>query len=549
MAEYDGVFSKHFLKGLVSGNTSLRKLCISPQFFRPLLLLLFLFLSSCHVSIIFHCWLIIGRLGWLCRPLAAQKTSFVLSDLIMFDYFMLIPEGEGQQWLHAIKLVKGQEMIIGRNRTTLHNDCASDKVVFISRNHVKIFWDGGDEVMITALTSAPGLVSVNDKELSTKTPANNNELSLTTVAHDGDIICLIKSEACFFYKLQGFVSKSLSMGGAVSGVEKEAGVKITTSGMDEGLVSKTECSICLLPIAFAHAVHPCGHHFCYTCIHDWSKVNTSCPSCQATVVGMNPSHVLNDIIEGVLSSSLDSSVLADWKERLVEGIARKKVDTSSSLSTPVASKSLTPGSSSAALVTSAPARAPVVPHNPAARGGSGAPIFPATSRKRPLADASAAASGTGKTLKMVVSPVIDLTDFTNGHNTGHSSNSAPTHCIAFHIQPDYKGLAVATVGMALKQALDSFDCNAAGLSNACWNPQRRCKHCRHSIARDSLVVSSVGPPCFQKLFHVQCLPSYNRGVTFMAGPEAKETICFEKVVNTGHLSANDVTLLRQNTAM
>ena len=485
---------------------------------------------------------------------------------MLFEYLMLLPFGEGEQYLHALKLLKDQELIIGRNRMTFQEGKKEHPLfLMLSRRHVKLLWKGDNEIFITALCSTSNVISVNEAVLT---------LGKKVMAKEGDHLCLFHDNKCFNYKLLGIqmnpdakvapveegsetaavattqvaepsedksdTDQKQSLGERLAPTSKASG----SSGTDEALVSKTECSICLLPLAFAHAIIPCGHHYCYACIFDWSKANTTCPSCQATIVGMNPSHVLNDIIEGVLSNHDDKSTLEDWKERLAEGIAQKKLDTAavavaSTAAAPSIAAPLTSFVSSSSSSSSASSSGSNILTT---LGTSGASV----SRKRPLSSQVTSGDTTA---------IIDLTDYgasdsnKNRYQTPFRSDAIPQQCIAFHIQTDYKTLNIANAGMILKQALDNFDCNSSGLSNACWNPHRRCKHCRHLIAVDTFVVSSVGPPCFQKLFHVQCLSSYNRGLQFMGGGAMERAVTFEKVVNAGSLTATEVTQLRYNTVL
>lgn len=369
------------------------------------------------------------------------------------EHIVLIPFGDGEQCLHSIKLVKNEEVIVGRNRTTFHGE--HNNFAYISRRHVKIQWSGGDEVLISALTTTPELVRVNDTVLSC-TDEN------PTIAVEGDCLCLMHKAQCFNFKISAIHKKAQIQESPKEilelpkpGSEQKANDDISAVKVDqtdETLISKTECSICLLPLAFAHAVNPCGHHFCYSCIFDWSKVNATCPSCQENVTGMHPAHLLNDIIEGVLSTFDDINILKDWKERLAEGVAQKKRDCVISSTTP------------------APSPAFHVKN-----------MF-SESRKRPhssVVSTAVASSGCKKATRLnSTSDIVDLTD--NGDSSGGRSRSSeyktpskadsPSHtgppsCIAFHIQRDYQGLNTAEVGMPLKQAIDSFDTNAVGLSN------------------------------------------------------------------------------------
>jgi hypothetical protein len=481
-----------------------------------------------------------------------------VSEGVVYEHFMMIPYGEGENCLHTIKLVKNQEIIIGRNPATFSLDANHKNIGVISRRHMKILWKGCNEVFVTVLTSTPGMVSVNGVNLAVAIVSQEKvsapaALATATVAHDGDNVSLMNIDKCFNYKLQGIrvvhepPTEKTKPNEDEKLTSQPTAKASSSSSCDEGLVSKTECSICLLPLAFAHALHPCGHHFCYTCIFDWTKSNKVCPTCQSTISGTNPSHVLNDIIEGVLSNYDDKSILIDWKERLEEGIGRKKVDGDIAVTAIVAAAS-TPSPSTASSSINTQFH-PLHPLHPAYSLASSS-----TSRKRSrettTSSSSAKKSNNNKGSEAATTTVVDLTDHssTTQFNTP-TSGTVPQHCIAFHIQPNYDKVKVSEVGMRFKQILDNFDSNLTGLSNACWNPHRRCKHCRHLIAVDSFVVSSVGSPCFQKLFHVQCLSSYNRGLQFMGGGATDKLITFEKVVNVDFLGPNDVTQLRYNTVL
>ena len=469
--------------------------------------------------------------------------------MMTIEHFLLLPtSGDGESCLNSIRLVKNEDIIIGRNPETIHGK--HDNLVYLSRRHAKVRWTGDSEVFISVLTPAPGMVSVNDVELD----AN----SQPTAVGEGDIICLIHKFKCFSYKLLGVESKDLTTAPGeetlkVESVEnKKVERKVGSSKQNtavetngDALVSRTECAICLLPLAFAHALHPCGHQFCYPCIYDWYGVNSVCPSCQANIDGMNPSHLLNDIIEGLLSNNEDRSLLQDWKVRLEEGISLKKVHETENSRDMVASSSSSSVTTSSLCLKSAP--------HPSHQATPKNNILTALGATRKRVN-STMSNSTGETTHNMKksrnsqqSTVIDLTSSNSCSSSAH--NSAPQECIAFHIKASYKDDNMAKVGIVFKQILDNFGVNASGLSNACWNPQRRCKHCRHLIALNSLVVSSIGAPCHEKLFHVNCLSSYNRQLQFMGGAALDRAITFDKIINVSFLLPEDVAQLRYNTIL
>ena len=83
------------------------------------------------------------------------------------------------------------------------------------------------------------------------------------------------------------------------------------------------CSICFDATACAHVL-PCGHQFCFICIHGWlgaakGRKEKGCPECRQTVSSEPVAVVSIDKAVERLMQVRPPEELTDWKERQAKG--------------------------------------------------------------------------------------------------------------------------------------------------------------------------------------------------------------------------------------
>ena len=83
----------------------------------------------------------------------------------------------------------------------------------------------------------------------------------------------------------------------------------------KNLLTSLECPICFSSFALAHNVVPCGHGFCYECIHDWKSKSNLCPTCSGPIQSFMPNFIADQTIQGLFEN--DEESLAELEIRIV----------------------------------------------------------------------------------------------------------------------------------------------------------------------------------------------------------------------------------------
>ena len=90
----------------------------------------------------------------------------------------------------------------------------------------------------------------------------------------------------------------------------------------KNLLTSLECPICFSSFALAHNVVPCGHSFCYECIHDWKGKSNLCPTCSGPIESLMPNFIADQTLQELFVNDADS--LADLDGRSKKGMELKK---------------------------------------------------------------------------------------------------------------------------------------------------------------------------------------------------------------------------------
>ena len=67
---------------------------------------------------------------------------------------------------------------------------------------------------------------------------------------------------------------------------------------------------------------PCGHGFCYECIHDWKSKSSLCPTCSGPIQSFMPNFIADQTIQGLFENDMDS--LAELESRINRGTNLKR---------------------------------------------------------------------------------------------------------------------------------------------------------------------------------------------------------------------------------
>ena len=90
----------------------------------------------------------------------------------------------------------------------------------------------------------------------------------------------------------------------------------------KNLLTSLECPICFSSFALTHNVVPCGHSFCYECIHDWKGKSNLCPTCSGPIESLMPNFIADQTLQELYVNDADS--LAELDGRAKTGMELKK---------------------------------------------------------------------------------------------------------------------------------------------------------------------------------------------------------------------------------
>jgi hypothetical protein len=255
----------------------------------------------------------------------------------MVRKYELVPYGSGKDELCRIILVPGEEIFLGRNEVTLKM-LNGPNAPYLSRRHVSIM-TGEDSVNLTVLSRNNEMVSVNGSLMKCGDTCQLQPMDKCTLFTKASYYHFIlkplesiddnisenpnSQPSSKRQKLMNDLTPSINH----QSVDQVAPSKESHEALSAALLSITDCSICLLPMALAHTIVPCGHNFCFVCLNDWMEKHSLCPICQLGIDAVTPSHMTSNIISEILKSSPED--FKDWQERESDGIARKRRDAES----------------------------------------------------------------------------------------------------------------------------------------------------------------------------------------------------------------------------